>query len=81
MNTRTVPPIATLPTDAFARLAETVSATARAVETWLAARRRASQDLDDLASMSDRELCDIGLNRASVDAAANGGWTRDTFAP
>jgi uncharacterized protein YjiS (DUF1127 family) len=79
MNTRTGPPIATLPTDAFARLAETVAATARAVDTWLAARRRASQDLDDLASMSDRELCDIGLSRASVHAAATRGWSRDTF--
>jgi len=35
----------------------------------------------DLASMSDRELCDIGLNRASVDAAATGSWSRDPFSP
>jgi uncharacterized protein YjiS (DUF1127 family) len=81
MTARTVPPLVTAPTDAFARLAEAVVAKARAVDAWLAARRRASQDRDDLASMSDRELCDIGLNRASVDAAATGSWSRDPFAP
>ena len=80
MNTHTVSAVVTAPTDTLARLAETVVRKARAVDAWLAARRRASQDRDDLAAMSDRELCDIGLSRASVDAAAAGGWSRDTFA-
>jgi uncharacterized protein YjiS (DUF1127 family) len=27
--------------------------------------------------MSDRDLMDIGINRASVDAVAGGAWMRD----
>lgn len=50
---------------------------AKGVDSWLASRRRVSDDLDALARMSDRELIDIGLDRASVDYVANGGRTRD----
>jgi uncharacterized protein YjiS (DUF1127 family) len=50
---------------------------AQRIDAWLAARKRVSQDLDALAKMSDRELIDIGLDRASVNYIANGGRTRD----
>jgi uncharacterized protein YjiS (DUF1127 family) len=80
MSTSTAPSILTAPTDAFARIADYAVAKARALDGWIAARRRASRDRDDLAAMSDRELLDIGLCRGSVDAAASGGWPRDTFA-
>jgi len=46
---------------------------------WLEARRRAAVDRKDLANMSDRELQDIGLPRASIHAAAHGAWQRDYF--
>ena len=78
MNTSTAPTVLTAPTDAFARIADYVVAKARALDAWLQTRRRAAQDRDDLVAMSDRELLDIGLSRASVDAAS-GGWSRDTF--
>ena len=79
MNTSTAPSVLTAPTDAFARIADYAVAKARALDAWLASQRRASRDRDDLAAMSDRELQDIGLSRGSADAAASGGWTRDTF--
>jgi uncharacterized protein YjiS (DUF1127 family) len=50
---------------------------AQRVDSWLAARKRVSEDLDVLAKMSDRELVDIGLDRASVNFVASGGRTRD----
>jgi uncharacterized protein YjiS (DUF1127 family) len=50
---------------------------AQRVDSWLAARGRLEADRDALASMSDRELIDIGLDRASVDFAAGGGRVRD----
>ena len=78
MNTSTAPTVITAPTDAFARIADYAVAKARALDAWLQKRRRAAQDRDDLVAMSDRELLDIGLSRASVDAAS-GGWSRDTF--
>lgn len=46
------------------------------LDAMLVAQRRAAQDRVDLSSMSDRELADIGLPRASVDAAADGAWSR-----
>jgi uncharacterized protein YjiS (DUF1127 family) len=48
-----------------------------AIDSWLAARKRIAQDRDSLSKMSDRELVDIGMNRASVDFVAHGGGTRD----
>ena len=50
---------------------------AQRADSWLAQRKRAAQDLDALATMSDRELVDIGLNRASVTFVGNGGRIRD----
>jgi uncharacterized protein YjiS (DUF1127 family) len=49
----------------------------QAIDSWLAARKRIADDRDSLARMSDRELVDIGMNRASVDFVAHGGGTRD----
>ncbi|CAG1005014.1 hypothetical protein BURK1_03164 [Burkholderiales bacterium] len=47
------------------------------VDAWLGARKRAAEDLDALAAMSDRDLLDIGIDRASIHAAADGAWRRD----
>ena len=79
MNTSTAPTAFTAPTDTFARIADYAVAKARALDAWLATRRRVAQDLDDLAAMSDRELLDIGLSRGRTDVNASGGWSRDTF--
>ena len=49
------------------------------LDRFIATQRRAGQDRLDLAAMSDRELADIGLPRASIDVAARGAWTRDTM--
>lgn len=49
---------------------------AQRLDDFLVAQRRAARDRSDLASMSDRELADIGLPRASVDPAADGAWSR-----
>ena len=38
--------------------------------------RRAAQDRADLDGMSERELADIGLPRASIPSAAHGDWSR-----
>jgi uncharacterized protein YjiS (DUF1127 family) len=46
-------------------------------DAWLAARKRAREDRRTLAAMSDRELRDIGIDRGSVAAVADGAWTRD----
>ena len=69
----------TAPTDGLARVGNALAARWRALDAWLERRRRAGQDRHDLAGMSDRELADIGVSRSSVDAVADGGWTRDTF--
>ena len=61
----------------LAEAVNTVHAFARRIDSWLATRRRASDDLDALARMSDRELIDIGLDRASVDYVGHGGRARD----
>ena len=50
---------------------------AQRIDSWLTARKRVSQDLDALARMSDRELVDIGLDRASVNYVGSGGRIRD----
>ena len=42
----------------------------RRIDTWLEARERAAADRDALARMSDRELHDIGLDRAGVNYVA-----------
>ena len=86
MNAPYAPAALTAPTDTLARLAIALALGMRAIrrqsrrlDAWLAARKRAAQDRRDLAEMSDRELTDIGVSRASVDAVASGGWSRDTF--
>jgi uncharacterized protein YjiS (DUF1127 family) len=75
----TSPTVITAPTDGLARLGDALAAGWRALDAWLAERRRVAQDRADLSGMSDRELSDIGVHRASVDAVADGGWSRDTF--
>jgi uncharacterized protein YjiS (DUF1127 family) len=57
--------------------AEALYAVALRIDAWLARRRHAADDREALASMSDRDLMDIGINRASVDAVAGGAWMRD----
>jgi uncharacterized protein YjiS (DUF1127 family) len=47
------------------------------LHAWLDARKRAADDGAALATMSERELRDIGIDRASIDAVASGRWTRD----
>ena len=49
----------------------------RACDRWLAHRQRAARDSAELRAMSDRELADIGVPRASVDPASRGLWRRD----
>jgi uncharacterized protein YjiS (DUF1127 family) len=57
--------------------AEALYTIALRVDAWLAARKRAADDREALAGMSDRDLMDIGISRASVDAIAGGTWMRD----
>jgi uncharacterized protein YjiS (DUF1127 family) len=45
--------------------------------SWLAARKRIAADHDALVGMSDRELIDIGLDRASVNFVSGGGHVHD----
>jgi uncharacterized protein YjiS (DUF1127 family) len=70
VSLRSPPPVLTEAFKALHRLAQRFDA-------WLATRKRASQDLDALARMSDRELTDIGLDRASVNFVGSGGRVRD----
>jgi uncharacterized protein YjiS (DUF1127 family) len=62
---------------ASSRVGDAARDFARRIEGWLVARRRAADDRVALAQMSDRELADIGVPRASRDAVAGGAWTRD----
>jgi len=62
---------------AIAAALRALGAIARGVRAWLEAGRRAASDRDALASMSDRELKDIGLHRASASAVTDGMWVRD----
>jgi uncharacterized protein YjiS (DUF1127 family) len=57
--------------------AQALRAFAARTDAWLALRRRAADDLEVLARMSDRELQDIGIGRASIGAIASTDWTRD----
>ena len=79
MTSSAAPTVLTAPTDTLARLADYLMTRLRGLDAWLAFRRRAAQDRQDLATMSERELADIGVSRSSIDAVADGGWTRDTF--
>ena len=51
-------------------------AIARRIDAWFEARKRAAEDLELLAGMSDRDLRDIGIERASVNAVVDGTWMR-----
>ena len=42
------------------------------VEAWSAARKRVADDREALASMSDRQLIDIGISRATADEIVKG---------
>ena len=79
MDTCNAPTALTAPTDTLARIADAIASRVRSLDAWLTLRKRASRDRDDLARMSERELADIGVSRASIDAVADGGWSRDTF--
>jgi uncharacterized protein YjiS (DUF1127 family) len=47
------------------------------LDAWLAFRRRAAHDREALIGMSERELHDIGVSRASIHAIADNAWSRD----
>jgi uncharacterized protein YjiS (DUF1127 family) len=53
-----------------------VSVAAHDLDAWLEARRLAAAAPRDLADMSDRELRDIGLDRADIGAVIHGGSPR-----
>ena len=69
----TTPPIA-LPAAAaaIAAAAQRWRALVSFAQAWSAARRRAADDRDALANMSDRELQDIGISRATAGAVVEG---------
>ncbi len=48
-----------------------------AANEWLAGRRRGARDYAELSRMSERELHDIGISRASQHAIAYDGLLRD----
>jgi uncharacterized protein YjiS (DUF1127 family) len=54
---------------------------ARSLDAWLARRRAARVAQDDFATMSERDLRDIGLSRADVPGIAWGASerARDAF--
>ena len=56
--------------------ARRVSAAAHELDAWLEARRLAADARRDLSEMSDRELRDIGLDRADLGAVVKGGSPR-----
>lgn len=56
--------------------AHRVSTAAVKLDAWLEARRLAADAWRDLSEMSDRELRDIGLDRADVGAVVKGGSPR-----
>lgn len=49
-------------------------ALAKMVGAWREAGKRAAEDRDVLARMSDRDLLDIGIARSSVTAATDRTW-------
>jgi uncharacterized protein YjiS (DUF1127 family) len=56
--------------------ARRVGAAALDLDAWLEARRLAADARRDLSEMSDRELRDIGLDRADLGHVAKGGSPR-----
>lgn len=57
--------------------AAALHAFARHLDAWLAVRKRAADDREVLTGMSERELRDIGISRASIHAIAANAWARD----
>ena len=56
--------------------ARKLNAAAQKLDAWLEARRLAAAAQRDLSEMSDRELRDIGLDRADIGAVVKGGSPR-----
>ena len=56
--------------------ARKLSSAAHDLDAWLETRRLAAAAQRDLAEMSDRELRDIGLDRADIGAVLRGGSPR-----
>ena len=84
MDTHSCPSALTAPTDTLARFAhawvalvDAAKARWHALDARIAAYKRAARDHCDLAAMSDRELKDIGIDRASIAAVASRDWTRE----
>ena len=57
--------------------ARRASAAAKRLDAWLERRRLASVALRELGTMGERELHDIGIDRADVNRVAWGASTRD----
>jgi len=57
--------------------ARVVHGVASRLDRWLIGRQRAAADRTALAAMSERELRDIGIGHASIDAVARLEWVRD----
>ena len=53
-----------------------LKAAARKLDAWLLTRQAAARARYELCTMSDRELRDIGLDRADVTHVARGGSPR-----
>lgn len=66
---------------ATAAAAHLLRRAARTLEAWRVRRRRERAALDELAAMGERDLRDIGLNRADVGGVAWGAFerTRDWY--
>ena len=48
---------------------------ARAIRAWLAEQRKRQAMIDELATMTDHELADIGLNRSEVPTLFDSRYT------
>jgi uncharacterized protein YjiS (DUF1127 family) len=58
------------PVPGLAAATSALRGAAQWIGAWLEARERVAADRHALAGMSDRELLDIGIDRASVNAIA-----------
>ena len=62
----------------LAKTARRIGTAAQDLDAWLEARRLAAAARRDLAEMSERELRDIGLDRADIRSVASG-WSPRTM--
>ena len=62
----------------LAKTAPRIGTAAQDLDAWLEARRLAAAARRDLAEMSERELRDIGLDRADIRSVASG-WSPRTM--